>query len=82
MSQSSLGKSDWVSKSEQFERDKAKIRQILVRSDRPLDMAQIFHLFKTYFRYLPSIERRMRELVKSGEVIKYEGKVATFELTK
>jgi len=36
--------------------------------------------FKLQFRYLPSIERRLRELVESGDVRKNGGSIPTYEM--
>lgn len=70
----------WVEKAERFARTRAQIRQILAKSDRPLNMAQIYNLFLTYYRHLPDLERRMRELVKEGSVIKDGMSIPTYRL--
>ena len=81
--QQSLGKSDWTSKSESFARVRAQMRQVLATQKKPLDMAQLLTEFKFRFRYLPNgFERRMRELLNSGDVIRNNGSISTFELRK
>jgi len=72
----------WADKAERFARTRAQIRQILSKSDRPLNMAQIYNLFLTYFRHLPDLERRMRELVKDGVVIKEGMSIKTYQLSE
>ena len=73
----------WVDKVEKFERTKAQMRQLLARAEKPLDMAELLTRFKNYYRYLPNgFERRMRELLKSGDVVRHDGSIPTFELRK
>jgi len=72
--------SKWAEKAESFARTRAQIRQILTKSAKPLDYAQIATEFKLQFRYLPSIERRLRELVESGDVRKNGGSIPTYEM--
>lgn len=61
----------WVDYAESFARVRAQIRRILAISLKPLDVAEIAVEFKLRFRYLPSLERRLRELVESGDVKRY-----------
>jgi len=79
--QQSLGKSDWTKKAESFARVRAHMRQVLASADKPLDVAQLLTEFKFRFRYLPNgFERRMRELLNSGDVVRNDGNISTFEL--
>ena len=77
-----MSQQSWVEKAERFARTRAQLRQILARSQVPLDMAAIYCRFKDYFRYLPDLERRMRELVRRGEVTKYNGSIPTYKLSE
>jgi len=70
----------WDSRAESFARIRAQISQILAKSDLPLDVAEIASEFKLRFRYLPSIERRLRELCDSGAVKKLPGKIPRYKL--
>lgn len=70
----------WPERAEKFAHDRARIRQILANSMLPLNMAEIYRRFKENFRYLPDIERRMRELIKSGDVKRNDGSISTYEL--
>jgi hypothetical protein len=72
----------WNELNEKFARIRAQIRQVLATSNEPLDIAQIATEFKLRFRYLPEIERRLRELKDSGDVKRNEGKIPTYELVK
>ena len=73
--------SDWTAKSEKFALDRAKIRQVLSSHQQPMDMAEIYATLKVRFRYLPDIERRMRELVEQGAVEILDGSVRNYRLT-
>jgi len=66
---------NWTERAESFARIRAQLRQILVQSHKPLDYAQIATKFKLQFRYLPNIERRLRELVQSGDVRRNGGAI-------
>ena len=70
----------WPERAPKFAKDRERIKEILIRHGRPLDMAQIYAWFKQSYRYLPQIERRMRELVKNGEVRKNGGAISTYEV--
>lgn len=70
----------WADRAESFARIRAQIRQILTKSTKPLDYAQIASEFKLQFRYLPNIERRLRELVDSGDVRRNNGAIPTYEM--
>ena len=72
----------WVNRAEKFAHIRAHIRQILSSMDRPLDLAEIANEFKLRFRYLPSIERRLRELVASGDVRRNDGSIPTYEFVR
>jgi len=72
--------SKWAEKAESFARIRAQLRQIISKSSTPLDVAQIAVEFKLQFRYLPTIERRLRELVESGDVRKNGGSIPTYEM--
>ena len=72
---------NWVEKAETFARVRAHMRQVLAASGEPLDMAELLTEFKFRFRYLPNgFERRMRELLQSGDVVRTDGSVPTFKL--
>jgi hypothetical protein len=59
------------------------MRQILAGSKRPLDMAELLVEFKYRFRYLPNgFERRMRELLASGDVERSDEDIPKFSLRK
>ena len=73
-------KQTWDERVESFKRIRAQLRQVLSSSKKPLDYAEIATDFKEKFRYLPNIERRLRELVESGDVRKNCGSVPTYEL--
>lgn len=73
-------KLSWPERAEKFAKIRAQIRQVLSNSDNPLDMAEIYRDFKEKFRFLPDIERRMRELVASGDVRKNGGSIPTYEM--
>lgn len=75
-----MSKQAWTERVESFARIRAQIRQILAHANKPLDAAQIAIQFKENFRYLPSIERRLRELVKNGAVKRNDGSIPTYEL--
>jgi len=73
----------WVEKAESFSRIRAQMRQVLASQNKPLDMAQLLTEFKFRYRYLPNgFERRMRELLSSGDVVRSDGAIPTFKLRK
>ena len=53
-----------LSYEEKYKTDREKILNIVLRSKLPLDYVDIARSFKMKYRYLPSVERRLRELVK------------------
>jgi len=71
-----------VLESESFTRIRSQICEILLPSYTPLDIAQIGTEFKEKFRYLPNLERRLRELVALGDVKKNPGKIPTYEMAR
>lgn len=73
-------KLSWPERAEKFAKIRAQLRQILTQSGKPLDVAQIAAEFKLQYRYLPTIERRLRELVESKDVRKNGGAVPTYEM--
>ena len=73
---------NWTDRAEHFNRVRAHLRQILSSSNEPLDLAEIATLFKQKFRYLPSLERRLRELVESKDVVKHPGQVPRWEFVR
>lgn len=70
----------WPERAEKFAKIRAQIRKILTASNKPLDVAQITTEFKLQYRYLPNIERRLRELVESKDVRKNGGAIPTYEM--
>jgi len=78
-----MSEQSWVEKAESFSRIRAQMRQVLASQNKPLDMAQLLTEFKFRFRYLPNgFERRMRELLSSGDVVRSDDAIPTFELRK
>ena len=75
-----MSQKTWVKRAEGFAKIRAQIRQVLATSDKPMDIAQITTQFKLRFRFLPSIERRLRELVESGAIKRIGGDVPKYEL--
>ena len=74
---------DWPSRGEKFRRQEAQIRQILAKADKPLHIGEIAERFISYFRYLPSdLCRRMRVVVASGDVVRNDGAIPTYELVR
>ncbi len=69
----------WVEKSARFEIDRKHLQQLLVLYG-DLNMADVYRLFLATFRYLPDLERRMRELVKDGKVEIVFGVVKKYRL--
>lgn len=65
-----------------YSTDREKILYVIQRAQIPLDYAQIANSFKHRFSYLPSIERRLRELVKKGLIKRIPGPIPKFELIK
>ena len=55
---------------------------ILDYSKKPLNMAEIATEFILRFNYLPTLERRLRELVNSHQVLKNGEKIPTFTLAR
>lgn len=76
----SKARENWVKRSEVFSRIRAQIKKVLAPFPRGLDYAEIAHNFKYRFSYLPNIERRLAELVKSGEVVRIPGKISKYRL--
>ena len=72
----------WKERAEVFARIRAQIRQVLASADEPLDMAQIACEFKRRFGYLPELDRRVRELIEEGYIVKFKGSVPTFLLKR
>jgi len=72
----------WVERAETFARIRAQVRQILYSSPKPLDVAEICIEFKLRFRYLPNIERRLRELVQCGEIRRNNDSIPTYEIVE
>jgi hypothetical protein len=72
----------WKERAEVFARIRAQIRQVLASADEPLDMAMIATEFKRRFGYLPELDRRMRELLEEGYIIKLKGSIPTFLLKR
>jgi len=70
----------WTDRVESFARIRAQIRQVLATNNESMDFAEIAVEFKLRFRYLPSIERRLRELVQSGADKRIGGSIPTYEL--
>ena len=70
----------WPERAETFAKIRAQIRQVLSTAGKPLDVAEIATEFKLRFCYLPTIERRLRELVDSGAVKRIGGAVPKYEL--
>ena len=78
-----MSEQNWVEKAESFSRIRAQMRQVLASHNKPLDMAQLLTEFKFRYRFLPNgFERRMRELLNSGDVVRSDGAIPTFELRK
>lgn len=75
-----IQQAQWVAKAECFARVRAQIRQVLATSEKPLDVAEIAMAFKLRFHYLPSVERRLRELVQSGAVERVQGAIPRYTL--
>lgn len=73
-------KLSWPERAEKFAKIRAHLRQILSASNKPLDVAQIATEFKLQYRYLPTLERRLRELVESKDVRKNGGAIPTYEM--
>jgi hypothetical protein len=72
----------WKERAEVFARIRAQIRQVLASADHPLDMAEIACEFKLRFRYLPELDRRIRELLEEDAIIKFKGSIPTFLLKR
>ncbi len=83
MSNQRQGKT-WPERAEGFAKIRAQIKQVLALAQKtgesPLDVAEIAREFKLRFRYLPTIERRLRELVDNGAVKRIGGAVPKYEL--
>lgn len=73
--------SDWTKRAEKFAKIRTQIKELLKRAAHSMDAAEIANQFKEDYRYLPNIERRLRELVASGEVAKIPGDVPRYDLT-
>lgn len=65
-------------KKEYFARDRARIKQVLTDAIFPIDMAKIYSNFRDKFGYIPNIQRRVDELVQTGEVSKSKGRNVAF----
>ncbi len=72
----------WESKAEAFARTRENIIKILEEAKHSVHMAYIYTMFMYKFNYLPDLERRMRELVESGDVEKHPRPIPTYELRK
>ena len=83
MTQQSIEKSDWATQAEKYKRERAHIRQILFFADGPLKLSAIASQQERNFGYVSSdLCRRLREVVKESDIVKYGGDVATWELIK
>ncbi len=69
----------WVERSARFEIDRKHLCQLFVLYG-DLNMADVYRLFLANFRYLPDLERRMRELVKEKKVEIIFGEVKKYRL--
>lgn len=79
-----MSQKTWPERAETFARIRNQIIQVLAVAKKlhtsPLDVAEIAAEFKLRFRYLPSLERRLRELVESKTVRKIHGQIPVYEL--
>jgi hypothetical protein len=74
----------WKDREKHYAKHRECILQIIKKATQeglpPLDYSEIAYLYRERYHYIPSIERRLRELVEKKELKKNKGPVPTFEL--